>query len=224
MRILEENLQRNYVKLLVENFLDLWHLLSLIEIGDRITAKTLRMIFIERMGKKEKARRKLLTLTIRVEKMELREEAKKLRITGKIIEGPEEVQIGSYHSIDLGIGSVFWLKKDEWKEEKLKKLRETTRRKEKEAKLEILREFFLHLNKNDGLAIYGIEEVRKAAIAGAVKVLLVPLERMRDKEIEEIMREVEERRGEIKFITRRREIGEKFCNMYDIAAILRFRI
>lgn len=218
MKIIEERFEKGYVKVIPENFLDLWYLSSLIEPKDRITAKTVRNIFIEREGKKEKSRKKALVLSIETEKVEL--EKNKLKVKGKIVEAPEEVQKGSYHTIELEIGKKLLIGKKEWKKEQVEKIEKSTKRIKRAFSL---KDFFVHLNKADGLAVYGFEEVRNSALMGAVKILFVPLEKI-DKKIEEIMEDVEKKGGEIEFVSEKESLGEKFCKEYGIGAILRFRI
>ncbi|MEM7825582.1 MAG: hypothetical protein QW412_01840, partial [Candidatus Aenigmatarchaeota archaeon] len=214
----EKGVEKGFNKLAPENFLDLWYLSNLIEAKDRITARTVRNIFIEREGKKEKSKKKALALCIEVEKVELEEN--KLRVKGKIVEAPEEVQKGSYHTIEISFGNKVLIEKKAWKKEQIEKIEKLTKRTKKTFSL---KDFFLHLGKDDGLAVYGLEEVKNFALIGAVKTLFVPLEKI-DKKIEGIMEEVEKRGGEIEFVSEKEELGKKFCSEYGIGAILRFRI
>ncbi|MEM5794234.1 MAG: hypothetical protein QXS48_01705 [Candidatus Aenigmatarchaeota archaeon] len=218
MKTIEKNFEKGFVRLIPENFLDLWHLSKIIEVKDRITARTTRNIFVEREGKKEKSRKVALVLSLEVEKVEL--EKNKLRIKGKIVEAPEEVQKGSYHTIEILIGNSFTLEKKEWKKEQVEKIEKLTKRIKKATSL---KEFFVHINKLDGLAIYGLEEVRNAALIGAIKILFVPFENLSEK-IEEVIEEVEKKGGEIEFVSEKEELGKKFLKEHGIGAILRFKI
>ena len=123
MKIITSDWKRGEVRLRVENNDDVWHLKNIIDPGDVVTAKTLRHIFIQREGRKEKAERKLVTLTIEVEKVSYHPTTKKLRVTGKIIEGPEDVQLGSYHSIEVDAGSVLTIKKSSWRRDQIERLK-----------------------------------------------------------------------------------------------------
>ncbi|MGC8812619.1 MAG: hypothetical protein ACP5O8_03500 [Candidatus Aenigmatarchaeota archaeon] len=218
MKIVEEKFEKGYVKVIPENFLDLWYLSNLIETKDRIVAKTVRNIFIEREGRKEKSKKKTLVLSIEVERVELEEG--KLRVRGKIVEAPEEVQRGSYHTIEIKFGNKVLIEKKSWKKEQVEKIKKSAKRVKKAFSL---KDFFVHLNKADGLAVYGFEEVKNSALMGAVKILFVPLERL-DQKIEEIMEEVEKKGGEIEFASKKDELGKKFIEEYGIGAILRFKI
>ncbi|MDI6798723.1 MAG: hypothetical protein QMD12_01860 [Candidatus Aenigmarchaeota archaeon] len=224
MRILEANYEKKFAKVMVENRLDLWHLANILEPGDLITSKTLRTVFIERWGEREKVERKLVTLTIQLEKMVFQDETNNLRLTGRIVEAPKEITIGSYHTIEARIHSILYIEKKEWKQEHIERLKRAAKGIERIIKPTVIDEFFVHLNKNDGLAVYGFEQVRSAALIGAVKVVLIPIERIKDKRVDELIKAVEEKRGKIKFVARKEPSGEKFCRAYDFAAILRFPI
>jgi len=93
-------LKLNIGKITTENKDDLWTLKDIITANSLVTAKTPRTIKVMR-EKEEKVGRKAVVLTVRVEKIELNES---LRLTGKIIEGPENIERG-YHSIDVKPGT-----------------------------------------------------------------------------------------------------------------------
>ena len=219
MKILSFDRKSGLIKILITNNLDLWHLSRIIKPKDKIIAKSLRSVFIRRGEKKEKVGKKLMKLGIEVEKIELEKE--RLRVIGRIREAPEEVKLGSFHSLDLKVGTIFFLQK-EWEEEELKRL-EFAQMKIKE-KRETLNEFFLHLAKQDGFSIYGKEEVKKVSSTGAIKVLIVCEDNMMEKDVERMMEEVRERGGEIILASKKDKLGKKFCKTYGIGAILRFRV
>lgn len=221
VKILEADFESGLVKIVVNDKLDLWHLENIIEKGDSVSAKSPRYIFVQRDEGKEKSKKKFIKLKINVEKIEFSKNRDRLRIKGKIIECPKDVPKG-YHTIEVGLGSKIEIEK-KWKEEQVKKLESATERiVASEPKL--IEEFFIHVNKDDGLAAYGIEQVGIAAEMGAVKTVLVPEEKMKDKSVEEILRKTESKKGEIRIVSPKDLAGKKFCKMYDIAAILRFPI
>lgn len=223
MKIIEFSPERKIAKLKINNTLDLWHLEKIVERGDLITAKTLRTIFIRREEEKIKTRKKLVTLTIRVEKIDFSKQKNKLRLKGKIVEAPEDVQRGSYHTIEIGLGDKLKIEKREWEKEHIKRLKKA-RFIVKIAEPKLIQEFFIHINKNDGLAVYGFDQVKIASQIGAVKFALIPEEKIREKPTEELIEEVEKKRGKIKLISKKQKEGGKFCKIYDIGAILRFPI
>lgn len=122
MKILRFEKKRNFLTLRVENSLDLWHLKNLIEKGDLVSAKTRRNIFMERDGKREKLGKRPVFLSIKVDKVEFKKYGEGLRVIGKIVECPDEIQKGGYHSIEIKVGTSLNLEKREWKEEHLKRI------------------------------------------------------------------------------------------------------
>ena len=125
MKILKKNFDKNYVKLQVESLDDLWTLTYIIEENDIVKAKTLRKI---KLGEDKERSAKIITkniyLTIKVEKVELHEYSNRLRINGKIIEGPEYISTGRYHTINIEEDSIFELKKQKFLKYQIKKLKE----------------------------------------------------------------------------------------------------
>ena len=111
-------------KLKIETLTDLWHLSRILEPEDFVKSKTLRNIFIERNGQKIKVGRKPMTLKISVEHVEYSKDGKTLRVHGKIVEGPEDVKLGSYHTIEISPGSVVEVEKPNgWKISHLQRLK-----------------------------------------------------------------------------------------------------
>lgn len=84
--------------------------------------------------------------------------------------------------------------------------------------------FLIHINKDDGYAIYGIEEVKKSLEVGSLEKLLVLDTLLRNnKEVEEIV-EKAEKIGEIIIFSSETEYGELLKNIGGIGAILRFKV
>lgn len=224
MKVFEFRPEKGYAKVKINNQLDLWHLQNIIEPNDLVTARTLRTIFIQREGRKEKGRRIFVVLTIKVEKVDFQKHTNRLRISGKIVKAPKDIQLGDYHTIEVNIGTVLNIEKSVWKAEHVERLEKAKTRMEIIKEPKILEEFFMHLNKDDGLATYGFEQVKLASTANAVKIALIPEEKIQDKEVEQLIKEIESKSGQIKLVSRKDEFGQRFCRMYDIGAILRFAI
>lgn len=98
-----------------------------------------------------------------------------------------------------------------------------------EAQLEeeerLIEEFIMHLHKEDGLAAYGIEEVKTAVEARAVSKLLVLDESLRkDARVEEVAENAEKMKSELVFFSAESDAGQKLKGFGGIAALLRFRI
>jgi protein pelota len=89
---------------------------------------------------------------------------------------------------------------------------------------QIIQEFFTHLNKDDGLSVYGLKQIKEADDVGAVKVLIISEENIRKEEIEQLARQVEKKKGTVEIVSRTHDLGEQFHRMGGLGAILRFRI
>ncbi|MFP4634091.1 MAG: mRNA surveillance protein pelota [Candidatus Aenigmatarchaeota archaeon] len=129
MKILERNEKQGLVKLKVENPNDVWELEHVIEEGDLVGGRTLRRKMIERKDGEEKGEKRPVYLTIQAEKIKIHEHTGNLRITGKIQEGPEDVEMDSYHTIVAEPGKVLTVvKKGGWKDWQLKTLKRAYRK------------------------------------------------------------------------------------------------
>jgi len=341
MKILKSDFKKGFVIIKIDVNDDLWYLENILEIGDLVKSRTLRSLFIEREGKRIKAGRKPMVLKIEVEKIEFQKYSNKLRLTGKIKEGPDEAQVGSYHTIEVELGTVLTIYKKVWAQYQINKLNKAQTRvpeiliavtdstqvtfgllkrsgveiisefrnphsiqdedklpefykkvaneinrfsdvkkiilagpgfakehvqkiiqnnyseikdkliidsvssatesgineilkkgtlekviKESEIVKEsqIIQEFFIHLNKDDGLAVYGLEQIKEADNAGAVKIFIISEENIRKEEVDQLARQVEDKKGTIEIVSKTHNLGEQFYRMGGLGAILRFRI
>ncbi len=90
-------------------------------------------------------------------------------------------------------------------------------------------EFIEHLGKEDGLATYGLEQVKIASEMGAIKTVMVcdKLLRTSDEElhqkVEQILNNTENQGGEAHILTTNGPTGEQLESYSGVAAILRFR-
>jgi len=76
----------------------------------------------------------------------------------------------------------------------------------------------------DGLATYGPKEVREAVNAGAVEQLLVLDSLVREKDMESLMRAVEDSRGRVTIVSELHEGGKKLEALGGLGALLRYKI
>jgi len=89
-------------------------------------------------------------------------------------------------------------------------------------------EVLKRLGKEETNVAYGFEEVQRAAKAGAIEKLLVADTLLRESSdenrlsIEDLMREVEEKRGEIVVVSTEHEAGTKLQGLGGLTALLRF--
>lgn len=121
MRIIKIDLRHGQVKLALENSNDLWELSKLIEKGTMVFARTFRRVEVTRGDETVKGEKKSVFLGIETEKIEFHEATGNLRLTGKIIEGPDDMS--GYHTISLEAGSEASINKD-WKSWEIQRLKE----------------------------------------------------------------------------------------------------
>ncbi len=91
MRLLNCDRSEGYAKIEVENQDDLWYLSRVFRPPQRVRKRTQRTVL-------EGREKKSCVLTIEVEKTELQSD--RLRLTGEIIEGAEDIELG-YHSFNI---------------------------------------------------------------------------------------------------------------------------
>jgi len=124
MKIIHSDYKKGIVKVRADDNEDLWSLRKIISEGDTVSGETTRVIKKEdREGIRKKAYIKL-----KAEKIEFMESSYTLKILGKIIEGPEDVPKGSYHSFNINEGDEITIEK-EWStydKEELKKREKKT--------------------------------------------------------------------------------------------------
>lgn len=114
MKIIQKDLKHGIIKLSVTNLDDLWALYNLIQIKDKIYAKTTREVKIEKTGRSS-SRRISVFLGIVVEKIFFDKEVSRLRVHGKVIEAPEDLNIqGKYHTLNLIVKSSLTIVKENW--------------------------------------------------------------------------------------------------------------
>jgi len=122
MRVLHRDPKTGEIKLRVENPDDLWHLHNLLLPGDLVRASTTRREEVKsdkvRPERGEKVR---VTLTIRVEGVEFQAFSDRLRITGVIVEGPQD--LGRHHTLNIGVEDVLSIIKT-WRPHELRRIDE----------------------------------------------------------------------------------------------------
>ena len=104
MKLLKKDFKHE-TKIKPENADDLWNLKSILSVGDIVGARTLRTLQASDKGEK-----KPVYLKLKVEKVSFDEEGVHLRVHGKIIAGPDDIQFG-YHSILVDINTIISVEK-----------------------------------------------------------------------------------------------------------------
>ncbi len=128
MIILSKDYKNGFVKLSPENADDLWYLSSIIEIGDEISGTTLRKISVSGGSddRSKSAVRKPMFIKIKAEKIEFSKHLQSLRILGPIIDGPEDLPRGEYHSFAISPGEKFNLNKHKIYKYQIDKIEDST--------------------------------------------------------------------------------------------------
>jgi len=122
MRLLHQDTRTGEIKFQIDNMDDLWHLYNIIQKEDLVLAVTFR----REEQKSDKVRsdrgeKKRVFLGIRVEKVEFHEFESRLRVTGIIEQGPQD--LGSYHTLNLEQGDSISVIKDHWRAPTLERVR-----------------------------------------------------------------------------------------------------
>jgi len=130
MKVIFKDLKKGELKVLVQSLDDLWYLAQIIEEEDRVSGITFRKI---KVGSDENAKvvRKSVHLEIEVEKIDFSMYGDSLRVSGKVKKGPEDVPLGSYHTIDVEVDSIILITKDNWANYQLQKIKDSQEHGEK---------------------------------------------------------------------------------------------
>ena len=125
MKILDFHQKQNEITLIVENLNDLWTLYNVISKNDKVAARTQRRVVLKEGSKGE---RKTMFLKLSIEDLSFHEFSNRLRLKGKIIEGPEDfVSYGTYHTFNIEMGQKLTIMKENWFKNELRRLRESSK-------------------------------------------------------------------------------------------------
>jgi len=124
LKILEIDQKQEEIVVKVENLNDLWTLYNIIKKDDMVAARTQRRVVLKEGTKGE---RKPMRLKLRVESISFHEFSNRLRIKGKIIEGPEDfVSYGAYHTFNVESGQKISIYKEKWLKSEIKRLKKSS--------------------------------------------------------------------------------------------------
>src|SRR3989338_479902 len=128
MDLLTSDFKKGLVKLKITDPEDLWYLTHLLDPGDFVKAKTTRKV---KIGSSENAPvdKKVMTLKIEAETIDYDQENRTVRVNGKVQEALDTVPLGSYHALELEVGTEFILEKPNWLTYQRQKLQEATQKK-----------------------------------------------------------------------------------------------
>ncbi|MBN2457589.1 mRNA surveillance protein pelota [Candidatus Woesearchaeota archaeon] len=128
MKIISKDIKKGFVKIQVQNLDDLWYLSQIIDQGDLIKGTTFRKI---RIGDKDDRNtnvvRKKVFLEIRAEKIEFHKYSDILRVSGKITQGPEDVQAGTHHTFNVDEDTIISVQKQRFLKYQIEKLNDAAK-------------------------------------------------------------------------------------------------
>jgi protein pelota len=115
MNTIYSNLKKGEIKVKVENLDDLWVLSSVIEPDDLVRGKTIRKIKIgEANDRNPRIIKKPVFIEIKVENVEFHEYSSVLRVSGVIINAPEDIPKGDHHTFNVEENTVITIIKEKW--------------------------------------------------------------------------------------------------------------
>ncbi len=115
------NFEKSNIFVTPQNVDDLWALSNIIEKGDIVRGQTFRKVNIgDKNTEKSKVIIRKMFLKILVEKVNFSESI--LKILGTILEGPEDIPLGTHHSFNIAIDDGFEIEK-KWLNFQIKKLK-----------------------------------------------------------------------------------------------------
>jgi len=113
MKILDVDERRGVIKLRLESLDDMYWLMSILEEGDVVRARTLRRVKPD-SSRPDSGERVPVTLSVSVEKVDVDGFSGRLRITGVIVEAPEWLGVkGKHHTISISPGHLITISKGE---------------------------------------------------------------------------------------------------------------
>ncbi len=122
MRVLHRDPRTGEIKLRIENADDLWHLSNLVQPGDLVRASTYRREESKTDKiRPEKAEKVRITLTLRVDKTEFQAFSDRLRISGVIVDAPQD--LGRHHTLNISVDDVLSIIKS-WRRHELQRIDE----------------------------------------------------------------------------------------------------
>lgn len=112
MKVIFSDFKKGIVKLRLTNPEDFWYLSQIIDSGDMVSGRTMRKVTLGSAEGRTTHVQKPVFLRITVERAELAKDS--LRVSGKILEGPDDISHGSYHTFTVEKDTEISLEKQEW--------------------------------------------------------------------------------------------------------------
>jgi protein pelota len=127
VKIIEKNLQKNFMKLIPTSEDDLWHLYNVIYKEDEVYTYSSRAIKAESEYSRPKSAERISAFVgIIVEYIAWDKFLGRLRVHGVICHGPENIPKGVHHTITISLNKPVTLVKENWPRHILKRLKKAT--------------------------------------------------------------------------------------------------
>jgi len=122
VRVLHQDRKEGEIRLKIQNPDDLWHLHNLVESGDLVRAFTYRREeSVTDKLRPERGEKIHVKLGIRVDQVEYQDFSDRLRVSGVIVEGPQD--LGRHHTLNIGVDDDLTIVK-EWRDHHLRRIQE----------------------------------------------------------------------------------------------------
>jgi len=128
MKIIKQDTKEGIIEVIPQTLDDLWHLSHIVEVKDNVSSKTTRRIQ-DNTGDKlrnDRGVKKTFYLGIDVENVAFHLFTGKLRLTGVITRGPEDlIPLGSHHTLEVKLNTPLKIRKLKWSKWALKRLKQS---------------------------------------------------------------------------------------------------
>jgi protein pelota len=132
VKIVAKKLKIGKIVVVPEDMDDLWHLYNVILPGDQVAARTVRRVRRDSddTSRPDKGERRRMFIRLSVEEVALHKYSNRLRVKGKILEGPEDfVSTGTYHTINIEPALKVEIIKKRWPNLLIRRLQDAASRK-----------------------------------------------------------------------------------------------
>lgn len=161
MKIVKQDTKDGIMEVVPEILDDLWHLSHIVEVGDNVSSKTTRRIQ-DTAGdrlRSDRGVKKTFFLGIDVESISFHIFTGKLRLTGVITRGPEDlIPLGSHHTLEVKLNTPLVIKKEKWSKYAINRVKQAMESSKKLSAIIILLEddvATIGLMRQYGLEYYG---------------------------------------------------------------------
>lgn len=126
MKIIHSDLKKGEIKCKAESLDDLWFLHQIIDSSDLVKGHTYRKVKVGDSDRAGSVIKKSVTLVIRIESVEFHKYSDVLRLSGKVVDEHEDIPSGSYHTINVEVGTILTIIKKKWLKYQIDKLNQAS--------------------------------------------------------------------------------------------------